>query len=196
VTNWGESCQAAKAAGYVAKMGSMTLDQILPILRSTPGVLQQLLGSLPESMWQVRESAEGWSPFNVLMHLSHGEVDDWMPRVRILLSEGTSRAFDPFDPEGGRVRFSHYDPKALLAEFVRLRSDSLRQLESHQFQPADLLREGMHPELGKVTLGELLACWATHDLSHTHQITRILTRHYGRSAGPWKAYISLLRDSA
>jgi hypothetical protein len=44
-----------------------------------------------------------------------------------------------------------------------------------------------------VTLGQLLACWVTHDLAHVTQIARVLVRYVGRDVGPWRAYFSLLR---
>lgn len=45
-----------------------------------------------------------------------------------------------------------------------------------------------------MTLQQLLACWATHDMAHVAQISRLLTRSFGRHVGPWKKYVSLLRQ--
>jgi hypothetical protein len=55
-------------------------------------------------------------------------------------------------------------------------------------------RTAIHPELGTVTLAQLLACWVTHDHAHIAQIARVLTRGYGAFVGPWRRYFSLLRD--
>lgn len=59
---------------------------------------------------------------------------------------------------------------------------------------ADLSRSGRHPELGEVTLGQLLATWVVHDLDHIGQIARVMAKAYGGAVGPWSAYLSILRE--
>jgi hypothetical protein len=49
-----------------------------------------------------------------------------------------------------------------------------------------------HPELGPVTLGELLATWVAHDLSHIAQIARVMGRQYTEAVGPWREYLPML----
>ena len=56
--------------------------------------------------------------------------------------------------------------ESLLDEFADVRRASLRELESLDLTPSDLERRGRHPELGVVTLGQLLATWVAHDLDH------------------------------
>jgi hypothetical protein len=53
--------------------------------------------------------------------------------------------------------------------------------------------KGMHPELGEVTLGQLLATWVVHDLNHIWQISKILAKKYDAEVGPWKEYLSVLK---
>jgi hypothetical protein len=52
---------------------------------------------------------------------------------------------------------------------------------------------GTHPEFGRVTLGQLIATWATHDLSHIVQISRTMVKQYEFAVGPWKKYLSVLK---
>ncbi len=59
---------------------------------------------------------------------------------------------------------------------------------------ADFTRVGQHPELGEVTLGQLLATWAVHDLDHLGQIARTLAKAHTRAVGPWGQYLSILKD--
>ena len=47
-------------------------------------------------------------------------------------------------------------------------------------------------ELGAVTLRELLATWAVHDLNHVAQIARVLAKRYTGEVGAWRAYLSIL----
>ena len=80
----------------------------------------------------------------------------------------------------------------LLDDFARLRAANLRELGSFNLTEADLDRVGRHPELGAVTLRQLLATWVTHDLDHIMQIARVLARQYSDQVGPWRAYLRII----
>jgi hypothetical protein len=129
----------------------------------------------------------------VVAHLAWAEVDDWMPRVRRVMS---GEAFTPFDREAGFARYAGWPAARLLDEFRSLRGKSLGDLDALALQPASLQMRGTHPEFGSVTLEQLLATWMTHDFAHLTQISRVLTRHYGQWVGPWTAYFSQLRSIA
>jgi hypothetical protein len=60
-------------------------------------------------------------------------------------------------------------------------------------RPEDLARRGRHPALGAVTLSQLLATWAAHDLTHLHQISRIMAHQYRETVGPWSRYLGVLQ---
>jgi hypothetical protein len=81
----------------------------------------------------------------------------------------------------------------LLDDFARVRSKSLAQLRALNLQPADFARCGRHPAFGSVTLAQLLATWATHDLTHLHQLSRVLAHQYRAAVGPWSAYLGVLQ---
>ena len=81
----------------------------------------------------------------------------------------------------------------LLDEFSRLRSASLEDLRAFNLQPEDMERRGRHPALGGVTLSQLLATWAGHDLTHLHQISRVMAHQYREAVGPWSAYLGVLQ---
>ena len=65
-------------------------------------------------------------------------------------------------------------------------------LKGLNLTPEQLDLKGTHPELGQVTLRQLLATWATHDLGHLGQIVRVMAKQYGSEVGPWKEFISIL----
>ena len=161
-------------------------------LQHTPAVLAAHVGPLPVHLLNENEGPGTWSPLQVVSHLVWGEVDDWIPRVRRILEHGASSAFTPFDREHGFARYSVWSIDALLEEFARLRAANLAEIDRLQLTPEMLRLEGRHPELGPVTLEQLLATWVTHDYAHLAQIARVLTRHYGQFAGPWRQYFSLL----
>jgi hypothetical protein len=72
------------------------------------------------------------------------------------------------------------------------RTHNLRVLRALGIHPADLARRGLHPALGVVTLSELLATWAAHDLTHLHQLSRVMAHQYRAAVGPWRAYLGVL----
>ncbi len=168
------------------------LHHTISLLTRSPAALNALLRDLPET-WTLRNEGENtWSVFDVVAHLIHGERTDWMPRARIVLQFGETQAFASFD-RLGHVRESQGKSLAqLLDEFARLRSESLDELRALNLGPPDLARRGRHPAFGAVTLSQLLATWAAHDLTHLHQISRIMAHQYRQAVGPYSAYLGVL----
>lgn len=165
------------------------------ILEATPAVLRAWLATLPDEWldeWlDADEGPATWSARAVVGHLIEGERSDWLPRVRHLLEHGERVAFRPFD------RFAHERAarRAIatdLADFAALRAQGLAELDSLDLQPSDLSRTGRHPEFGVVTLGQHLATWVAHDLSHLAQIARVLARRQTQAVGPRRAYLPIL----
>ena len=168
------------------------LATAIPILERTPAVLRALLDGLPDAWIHAREGPETWSAFDVLGHLIHGEKTDWIPRARLILSQGASEPFEPFDREAMFEASRGKSLGALLAEFERLRRDNIASLRALGLKPEDLARAGKHPELGTVTLGQHLATWTAHDLGHIRQIAQTMGRQYRDAIGPWRAYLSMM----
>lgn len=164
----------------------------IPILRATPGVLRAWLADLPDSWIRGNEGGDTWSPYDVVGHLIHGERTDWLPRLELILAHGDSRPFVPFD------RFAQFRDsrgkslRDLLDTFADLRRENVARLEALRLETTDLDRPGLHPELGPVTLGQLLATWVAHDLNHLGQVARVMGRQYTEAVGPWLEYLPLL----
>ena len=168
------------------------LETAIDLLARTPVVLRSLLEDLDEDWTRANEGPETWSPFDVIGHLIHGELTDWIPRLRMILEHGKERTFEPFD------RFAQFEASRgktledLLDEFAELRAANLDALQELELGPSDFDREGLHPELGVVTLGQLLATWMAHDLGHLAQIGRVLAQRYRDDVGPWREYMPVL----
>jgi hypothetical protein len=168
-----------------------SIDETTDLLRRTPLLLSALLSGIPDAWTDAPDVAGGWRPRDVVGHLISAELDDWMPRVRRILEDGPERAFDAFD------RFAHVERDVdvpldeLLDRFAQLRADSLASLDG-LVDDDDLERRGRHPALGEVTLGELLATWAVHDLDHVAQVFAGLAGSHDAAVGPWKAYLGIL----
>jgi hypothetical protein len=169
------------------------LDRTISLLSRTPAALDTFLRDLPEE-WTSRNEGEGtWSVFDVVGHLIVGERTDWMVRTMVILNSGESKPFEKFDRWAQVRERQGKSLGQLLDEFARLRSENLRELRALNLQPADLLRKGRHPELGVVTLSNLLATWAAHDLTHLHQISRVMAYQYREAVGPWTKYMGVMQ---
>ncbi len=168
------------------------LEDTISLLARTPSVLDVLLRDLPDIWTHHNEGETTWSPFEVIGHLVSGERSDWIPRVKMILQFGETKSFEPFDREGYRREIQGKSLAQLLDEFKRERSNNLAGLRALNLKPQDLERRGHHPSLGVVTLSALLATWAVHDLTHLHQISRIMAHQYRETAGPWEQYLGVL----
>ena len=166
------------------------------LLRRTPAVLRALLTDLPDGWETVTEGPGTWSPYDVLGHLIHGERTDWIPRVEHILRHGDTVPFPPFDREAMFTESAGATVPALLDTFEAVRADSLARLRALDLTAADLERPGLHPAFGRVSLGQHLATWTVHDLTHLNQIARTLAAQYGEAVGPWRAYLSILGPAA
>jgi DinB superfamily len=168
------------------------LQDTVALLARTPTTLNALLRDLPEIWTRRNEGEKTWSAFDIVGHLIHGERTDWMPRARMILEHGDRQAFEPFDRLAQERESQGKSLAELLDEFALLRAKSLDQLRDLNLRAADLARRGRHPALGVVTLSQLLATWAVHDLTHLHQISRVMAHQFRQTVGPWSKYLGVL----
>jgi hypothetical protein len=179
----------------MANSTEVKLDEAIAVLTRTPASLDALLRGLPDTWVRGNEGGKTWSVFDIVGHLIFGERMDWMPRLRMILEKGEGQAFDRFD------RFAQFQESAgkslgeLLDEFARLRRENVSALRALNLQKQDWARRGRHPELGVVTLSQLLATWVAHDLTHVHQISRVMAHQYREAVGPWSAYLGVMQCS-
>jgi hypothetical protein len=169
-----------------------SLDEGMAVLARTPATLDAMLRGLPPGWTSGHEGGDTWSPVDVVGHLVHGERTDWLPRVRIILADGESRPFPPFNRLAQFDAFRDRTLESLLDEFAALRRESLAALDALQLTGSDLDRTGQHPAFGRVTLRQLLATWVAHDLDHVVQIARVMARQYSDEVGPWRAYLGII----
>ncbi len=168
------------------------MDEAAAILRRTPGTLKALLTGLPESWTHSTAGAGTWSPYDVVGHLLSGEETDWIPRARIILEQGEARPFDPFNRTAMFENYAGYSLDQLLDAFEQARQKNLAALDAWQITPEKLALKGTHTALGTVTLSQLLATWAVHDLNHIGQIVECMAHQYRDAVGPWIAYLDIL----
>ncbi len=170
-----------------------SLTDTIALLSRTPAAVNALLCGLPEIWARRNEGNTTWSAFDVVGHLIWAERTDWMPRVRLILETGEARPFEPFDRFAQIKENEGKSLEEILNEFGHIRTENLVSLRSLNLQQGDLVRQGKHPALGTVTLAQLLATWAVHDLTHLHQISRVMAHQYREAVGPWSAYLGVLQ---
>jgi hypothetical protein len=171
-----------------------SLDRTLDFLARTPHVLRSLLAGLEDPWIHADEGPDTYSPHDVVGHLIHGEDTDWVTRTEHILEHGDARPFVPFDREGMSGKHDAQSIAELLDRFERRREESLARVRELGLTSADLARRGRHPDLGPVTLDQLLSTWVVHDLAHLSQIARVLAKARAPEIGPWKAYFRVLGD--
>jgi hypothetical protein len=177
----------------LTNMMEHNLHLTVSLLSRTPAALNALLRDLPDVWTLCNEGEKTMSVYDVVGHLIHAEHTNWIPRARTLLQFGEAQAFGPFD-RWGHVQESQGKSLAqLLDEFGAARTESLAALSALDLRPEDLARRGRHPAFGVVTLSELLATWAAHDLTHLHQISRIMAHQYRQAVGAYSAYLGVLQ---
>ncbi len=170
-----------------------TVDRSIEVLTNTPAVLRGLLGGLSNDWIISNTGPETFSPFDVVGHLLHGERDDWMKRLRIILKRGDAQPFEPFD------RYAMYESSNgksindLLGAFATERAGNLDDLRALKLTEAQLELPGMHPELGRVNARQLLGAWVVHDLHHIAQICSTMAHEYRNYVGVWGKYLGILQ---
>jgi hypothetical protein len=172
-----------------------SLEKSIEILERTPITLDNLLNSLSNEWTSNNEGGETWSVFDVLGHLIHGDKTDWMVRAELILSTQADKKFKPFD------RFAQFETSKgktlneLLREFKEIRKSNILRLRQLGITDHDLIKKGIHPVFGEVTLSQLLATWVVHDLDHVSQIARVMAKQYKDEVGPWIEFLKILRQS-
>ena len=171
-----------------------SLERTMAVLERTPAALDALLRGLPEE-WTRRNEGEGtWSAFDVVVHLINCERTNWVPRARTILeSDGEVREFPPFDRWGGIRESQSMRLEDLLERFAAVRAENLEKVRSWGLGQKELAMRGKHPSLGEVTLAQLMATWAAHDLNHLHQISRVMAHQYREAVGPWREFMGVMK---
>jgi hypothetical protein len=178
--------------------GLAFLGETTSMLQRTPKVVRELVAGLPEGWLGAPDVSGGWTTRDVVGHLISAEMGNWIPRAEMILRDGTSRTFEPFNRLAHVERDKGVSLDALVERFGELRTQNLVRLRELVRDEHDLDRRGLHPDLGEVTLRQLLATWTVHDLDHVAQIYASLAGSRDTAVGSWKRFLGILvrRDEA
>jgi hypothetical protein len=167
------------------------LESSTALLSHTPAALNAFLRDLPAAWISKNEGSGTMTAFEVIGHLASLERNNWMQRVQIILQSDESQVFPPMNREAGA--WEGRSLPDLLDEFAHLRSQNLETLRDLDLQPHDFTKRARHPSFGPVTLAQLLATWTAHDMTHLHQISRIMAHQYREAVGPWIKFLGVLQ---
>src|SRR4051812_15846860 len=107
----------------------------LTLLDATPKAIVTLAAGVPPGLLYATEGEGTWNTRQILEHLVWCEVDDWIPRIRLILEHGDRVAFTPFDREGGAKRYGTWPLEGVVAELLRLRKENLAILQAFNLGP-------------------------------------------------------------
>lgn len=173
---------------------NFNLNKSIEILERTPATYVALFGNSNHHLDKINAGIGTWNGYNIIGHLIHGEKTDWIPRAEIILGNNKNKTFEPYDRFAQEKLYSSQTTEELLTEFTTLRNQNIKKLVSWNLSESDLDKEGIHPDLGTVTLRQLIATWTIHDMAHLNQISRAIVKHYTADVGPWKKYTKLLNE--
>ncbi|TQR35705.1 DinB family protein [Brevibacillus brevis] len=171
---------------------NFNLDEAIEVLARTPQALESLLSGLSDGWLLHNEGDDTWHATAVIEHLIEAEKTNWLPRLEIILQEGESKPFPPFD------RYAHLQDNSIrpfeqkLLDFKTLRAQNIAKLRTLVEPEKHLELTGLHPAFGVVKVRELLSTWVVHDLTHTAQIVRVMAKRYTADVGPWSEYLGIL----
>jgi hypothetical protein len=161
-----------------------TLQPAIALLEKTPAMLELLLRDVSEDILDWKPAADRWSITEVLAHLLMIEQLYGDRAKRIVVDDNPLLTkFQPPDEAEIRKRSA----RRHLEDFVAARRAHV--FFWHSIPANGGSRTGMHPEMGKITLFQLLNELANHDLGHLRQIAEIYRgQAFYPHAGPFQRY--------
>lgn len=148
-----------------ARLGSV---RPLAAMRAAPARLARALRRVPPRLVARRPAHGEWAVGEVMSHLADAEIALAF-RIRKIAAEPRQLrvAWDQDRwAEGGRYRRT--PPREALATFTALRRSNLAYVA--RLSAGQRKQHGRHPEYGRLTIPQMLAHWADHDLNHLEQI--------------------------
>ena len=109
------------------------LNKSIEILERTPYVLTTLLQGLSNEWLFNNEGGSTWSPYDITGHYIEGEKTDWIPRMRIILSNDDDKRFVPFNRFAQLNNDKNKPINVLLKEFTERRKNNIIELKKCKY---------------------------------------------------------------
>ncbi len=144
------------------------IDQI----RTLPSTLEELTTALDSDQLQTPCGEGEWSIQQIVHHMAECHMNDFV-RLKSILTQDTP-TLQPFDPEAwGKLPDAEtlsIDSSMVILMGLHLRWATL--LDS--LSESDWGRTALHPNMGQVTIDDLLKTYAGHGVEHIAQISKFI----------------------
>jgi hypothetical protein len=146
----------------------VTPGEVADLLESSGHAFAATLDALTPELASWRPAPGEWCVNEVVCHVIEAEKNGFAGRIRIILG-----ADEPDLPTWDRDRIIKdrddcaRDPKELKQELTEIRRESVKLVRS--LRPEQMPRGGLHPQVGRLTVDELLHEWVHHDSNHLRQ---------------------------
>ncbi len=156
-------------------------ERLLWNLRSLPNELDDLLGDLDEEILRWRPNPRKWSVKEIMCHLRDMERFAYLARYQRILSEDQPvLANVDQDRLAAESDYLNQDAKEALADFKRLRAETVQTLEAASLEAFD--RIGVHEADGPFTIEQFIQRQLKgNDVNHLNQMKDIVVFKM-----PWK----------
>ena len=161
----------------------------LDLLDATPDMLRGLMCEITGEDARWKPAPGRFSVGEVLAHFSHIEGHYYRARVDRFLTEENPE-FEIEDTKRHLEMYRNVDPEDAFDHFEEQRETNIEALRD--LAPGTGERKAIHPEVGPITLAQMLNEWALHDLGHVRQLAELVrARKYLASAGPLGSFYAL-----
>ncbi|MFY9309165.1 MAG: DinB family protein [Bacteroidia bacterium] len=172
---------------------TFTLNKQLEILEKTPEVISILLYDLSNDWTMSNEGGNTWTAKEVVAHLIDCEKTNWIPRVRIVLSDKRDKTFIGINMTAHFEISKNNSLHDMLNQFKHLRKNGIEELKAYNLQEKDFEKTANHPAIGEVNLQQLISTWTSHDLTHIAQIARVIAKQNKPLVGRFIEYLNILK---
>lgn len=146
----------------------MTPTEVAAVLETSGKAFVNLLKTLPSGVAKWRPAEGEWCVNEVVGHVIEAEKRGFAGRIRIILEADEPQLEGWNQVEVSQARDDcERSPIDLFKEFDPLRRDSVALVRS--LKREQLARGGMHPNVARLTVNELLHEWIHHDGNHLRQ---------------------------
>jgi DinB superfamily len=146
----------------------VTPGEVADVLETSGQAFASLLRGVTPEVASWRPAPEEWCINECVGHIVESEKRGFAGRIRIILSADEPRLESWDQPGVAQARGDcEKSPQQMLDELEPLRRESLalvRSLKSDQLQ-----RGGIHPEVARLTVEDVLHEWIHHDANHLKQ---------------------------
>jgi hypothetical protein len=151
-------------------METLTTFGVAGLLRAGAAEIRAEVEALPEEVLAWHPMPGEWCVKECLGHIIEAERRGFAGRIRVLLEHDGDATLVSWDQTAvARERNDcDADSAQLLLEFLGLREASVSLVAS--LKPEDMGRGGEHPDVGHLTIGEIVNEWVHHDRNHFKQM--------------------------